>query len=601
MVKTIDNKDYYFCFETNKLDKENHHSYYFFKPIKILQLTEKKDLNDFFTELSTLSKKYYLAGFFSYELGYLFEDVFQSYSSLSFPYALFGVYEKPVLIDHNQKKRYQPKIFSQLNEKSYSISDLHLNLSKNEYQKKISQIKKYIYEGDIFQVNYTGKYKFKFTGSAEKFYHDLKRKQNVAYNVFAKIGDITILSLSPELFFKKRKNQIIVKPMKGTISRGKNLIEDEAKKTFLIHDPKNTSENVMIVDLLRNDLGKISQYGSVKVKKLFECEKYNTLFQMTSTIESTLKEKTTIKELIKSTFPSGSVTGAPKIRSMEIIKDLEKEPRYVYTGAIGFFQPNGEAQFNVPIRTILIKNNQAEMGVGSGIVYDSDKDEEFAECQLKAHFLTNKPIKEFKLITTLLYNQEFKYLTYHIKRLNESSEYFNYCFNQEKLLTQLSRLKKTLTKDKYKIRILIKKDGHFEIQKEKIETLNKNINLCISSKRTDKKNIFYYHKTTNRILYQEEFEKARKQGCFDTIFLNQENEITEGAISNIYIEKNKKLYTPPIHCGVLNGVMRQVLFDSKNNIKEKIITLKDLSEADQIYISNAVIGFQKVKLIETKN
>lgn len=587
----------YFWFETNKFDKKNYRSYYFYNPVKILSLTDPKDVKQFFSELEKLSKQYYCAGFFSYELGYLFEDIFHYNIKKPFPYAKFYAYEKPDIINHHKDKKFFTHPLSAYDKSDYKLKNLKLNISEKEYIKNIHKLKDYIYKGDIYQANYTLKYKFHFTGTAEKLYQDLKTQQNVAYNVFAKMDNFYILSLSPELFFYKNKQHIVVKPMKGTVKRGHTIEEDNQHKKWLQNDEKNKSENIMIVDLLRNDLGKISEYGSVKVTKLLESEKYNTLFQMTSTIESKLKKNISLYELIKSIFPSGSVTGAPKIRSMEIIRELEKEKRKIYTGALGFFQPDGTAKFNVPIRTILINKNKGEMGIGSGIVFDSKTCEEFSECKLKASFLIKKPVPcfDFQLIETFLFDKHYKYPGLHLKRLKKSALYFDFKYNREKIVTELEKMKKQLKNNKYKIRLLLDKSGKITTEYIKLKHQNKDYKIIISRYRTNSNDIFYFHKTTNRSLYENELKNARAKGYFDIVFLNEKEQLTEGAISNIYIKKNEHLFTPPVQCGLLNGVIRHVKIKTLNNIEKKIITLKDLYNADSIYISNSIIGFQEAR------
>lgn len=595
-MSMLHSEDCFFWFETNKVDKENFRSFYFNDPVEILTLTDPENLESFFSLLEQLTQKYYVAGFFSYELGYLLEDVFRYRKKSRFPYALFGAYKEPVIFDH-KKGAFIPESFSLPDEScDYELSNLKINISEQQYFKKLDRIKEHISRGDIYQVNYTVKYKFDFSGSALGLYQDLKQKQNVAYNVFAGFGGYRILSVSPELFFYKNRDCIKVKPMKGTFERGRSVIEDNRNKLFLANDGKNRSENVMIVDLLRNDLGRVSEYDSVKVTKMFEVEKYDTLFQMTSTIKSTLKKNLVLYGLIKGIFPSGSVTGAPKIRSMQIIRDLEKEERKIYTGSIGFFQPDGKAKFNVAIRTVLIKDGKGEMGVGGGIVHDSKMEDELHECNLKAQFLIKKPVASFKLIETLLFDKEFKHLDLHLKRLKESAEYFDFKFNRKEVMAELLNLKTFLENGKYKVRLTLDKSGKITSSYDKVNSAEKDFRITISKHRTSSSNVFYFHKTTNRKLYEQELKAARKKRFFDALFLNEKDEITEGAITNVFIEKNGMLYTPPVECGLLNGVMRQVV-TSKYNVREKTVKLMDLESADDIYISNSIIGFRKADII----
>ncbi len=394
---------------------------------------------------------------------------------------------------------------------------------------------------------------------------------------------------------------MVVKPMKGTWHRGRNISEDKKNYDIFSNDEKNRSENIMIVDLLRNDLGKISRGGSVKVEKLYEVEKYNTLFQMTSTVKSVLDSNTSIYDLIKSIFPSGSITGAPKIRSMEIIKELEKEERRIYTGSIGFFMPGGDSVFNVAIRTILLNGNKGEMGIGGGIVYDSTPEDEFRECKLKADFLVQKAIPEFSIIETILYDKkQYEHLDLHIKRMRESAEYFDYIFNEENLMQYLNDLQNSMADGRYKVRVLLDRFGHFSLTHTKIENQNNHedierLKVAISERRTKSSDIFLFHKTTVRDLYEKEFALSRERGFFDVIFLNENGEITEGSITNIYAKINGALITPPLECGLLNGTIRQSLLDN-NNVTEKKLSLLDLQNAEAVYISNAIIGFREAIL-----
>ncbi|MFH1958509.1 MAG: aminodeoxychorismate synthase component I [bacterium] len=588
----MNRRNFFAWFETNRRDSENFRSYYFREPAEVIELTRKEDAGKFFRKLDKLGEKYFLAGFFSYELGYLFEDVFDFKKKSMFPYALFCAYEKAAVFDHRKKRFVSGSFLFPRGKNAYRVKNLRLNITEKKYVKNINVIKKHIYDGDIYQANYTIKCKFDFAGSPLGLYLDLKRKQRVPYGVFARFGDYYILSLSPELFFTRKGRALTVKPMKGTVSRGRIESEDRKNFCFLPADAKNRSENVMIVDLLRNDIGRISIPGSVRVRKLFEVEKYDTLFQMTSTIESVLKKNIRSSELIKSIFPSGSVTGAPKIESMKIIKKLEKEERGVYTGALGFFEPGGNAKFNVAIRTVLIHKGKGEMGTGGGIVYDSSAADEFRECKLKASFLTQKPVS-FGLIETILFDGNFKHLDLHMKRMKNSAGYFDFKFDGKKLQSRLKALKTKLGNAGHRVRVLLDEAGGFKITSAARDDAEKEYRVRLSDKRTDSRNIFLFHKTTNRSLYAAELAKARRDGFFDVLFLNEKEEITEGSITNVYIRKRGRLYTPPVESGLLPGIMRRVLM-KKYKIREKIIGLNEFFSADAVYVSNSIIGWKKV-------
>lgn len=577
-----------FRFETGKKDKNNRKSYYFRDPVKVIKLTDPAKTKDYFKELESLSKKYYLAGFFSYELGYLLEEKFPLPKRNKFPYALFCAFSRAEVRDEPKENR---------RNESYKISNLRLSIPQKVYRRNLRKIKDYIRAGDTYQVNYTMKYKFGFSGSPAALYEDLKKKQNVAYNVFAQFGETSFLSLSPELFFRKNGKEMLVRPMKGTVKRGINIEEDIKNKSFLKTDLKNRSENLMIVDLLRNDLGRIAETGSVRTRSLFDVEAFNSLFQMTSDISARLKRNIPLYDVFKSLFPCGSVTGAPKIRSMEIIRELETEPRGIYTGGIGFFMPGGKAVFNVAIRTLLIEKNKGEMGIGGGIVADSGARDEYEECKLKGLFLTKKREKDFQLIETLPFQKTYRYLNLHLKRMKESALYCEYPFNRLIIIELLDRLKKRLNPDfLYKIRILLNRNGVFKVTHEKIKHLDAPFRITVSTNRINSCNWYQYFKTTNREFYNREWKKAQQKGYYDTIFLNEKNQVAEGAVTNVYAEKNGIIYTPPIECGILDGTIRQVML-KKKNVKEKILRISDLKKADAVYISNSVIGFRKAKLI----
>lgn len=357
----------------------------------------------------------------------------------------------------------------------------------------------------------------------------------------------------------------------------------------------------MIVDLLRNDLGKISQTGSVKVAKLFAVEKYKTLLQMTSTIESKLKSKISFWDFFSSLFPSGSVTGAPKIRTMEIIKDLEKEPRKIYTGAIGYFSPKHDAVFNVAIRTLLIENARGEMGIGSGITYSSHPLDEFKECKLKAQFLTRPA---FQLIETmLLKGGRIFLLELHLARLKRSAEFFGFYYKKNIISSRLREtIKKLSGKSAYRLRLLLDANGHVSIETAPLPLLPESgikHKICVSAHRINPNNVFLYHKTTNRNLYDLEYKKYKALGYYDVIFTNNKNEVTEGAISNIILQKKGIFYTPPIASGILPGVFREYFIKKHpHKIKQTKIKMSDLKTADNLFCMNSVRGLVKVSLVQ---
>jgi len=325
---------------------------------------------------------YYLAGYLSYEAGYALRGLTAlSKEEHAFPLLHFFAFKSPqklTALDINQ----------QWGDSEFLIDNLKLNMSAAAYGKAFKQIKQHIRRGDTYQVNLTAKYKFNIKGSVKALYQQLRTRQKVAYSAFMHMPEYDILSLSPELFFSKINTTMRVKPMKGTMPRAVDAARDVANREFLKTDPKSMAENTMIVDLLRNDLSAISKPGSVQVSRLLEVESFETVHQMTSCIQSEVERDLPFATIMQHLFPCGSITGAPKRRTMEIIRDLEYEPRHIYTGAIGYITPENNMCFNVPIRTLLCRGSEGELGVGGGIVHDSTEQAEFEELQLKARFFT---------------------------------------------------------------------------------------------------------------------------------------------------------------------------------------------------------------------
>ena len=372
--------------ETLLLDKENKFSYLFLDLKDELCFYKGDDLVVFFQKLEKYLKQgFYLAGYFSYEFGYMFEEKLQCFLkkySGDIPLVWLGVFKKPVSFISSS-------VNNKLLVKDYKLTNGNFNLNFPEYKKSLRKIKQSIIKGDTYQINFTFKNRFKFKGNACGLYSYLKSIQPTAYGAFINNGSGKILSFSPELFFRRKQKQIMVKPMKGTMKRGSRLQQDKKLKEKLRQSVKDQAENIMIVDLLRNDLGKIAEKGSVKTEELFKIESYPTLFQMISVVTAKLQNKVKWLDIFKALFPSGSVIGAPKISSMEIIKRREEEPRGVYTGCIGYIAPNNQACFNVAIRTLMINKSKAQMGIGSGIVYDSTAKKEYQESLLKSKFLND--------------------------------------------------------------------------------------------------------------------------------------------------------------------------------------------------------------------
>ena len=571
--------------ETVRRDQLNKNNLLFEHPVKVLACHDPKDVRMCFRKMEKyLAQGYYLAGFFSYELGYVLEEALAQTASFSqHPLLRFGVFEQPP-----RRPAYVPS-----NGNHYYLTKPQLEAGRTDYSKAVSAIRDLIVRGETYQINYTTKCLFDFTGNVFDFYAALKARQKVSYSSMISFDGDYILSLSPELFFRiDRRRNITVKPMKGTAPIS-------TPPAWLSHDPKNTSENVMIVDLLRNDLGRICTPGTVRVQELFKVEEYETLWQMTSTVTGKLKADLNYYDIIKSLFPCGSVTGAPKIQSMKIIRSLEKEPRNIYTGAIGYFAPNGEAVFNVAIRTIDLKQKsgggfRAAMGVGSGIVFDSQADAEYEECRLKAKFLMDaRP--DFALIETMLFEKgRIRHLNQHLARLKASAGFFAIPWSIRNIRSELKKYAGNLSGGA-RVRLLLKSSGEITLEHSPVPAKPENPVISISGLTSFSDDPFLHHKTTHRRLYDEEYRKYSARGYFDIIFTNEKSQITEGAISNIFVRQKGRWYTPSLACGLLAGIERNKMI-RKLKAQEKILYAKDLQSADQILLTNSVRGAIKVVL-----
>lgn len=615
ILEYLKDKDNFVLLWTGKVDELNNYSYILCFPSKIICSFNGSNIFASLKELEeAVEDGYYVAGFICYEVGYLFEESILKGQQLvvdpQLPLLWFGVYENPHIYDHRLQRFISSDQFLKVDtsnrnwsvrQPNVQIHSLRNNIDRQRYLIDILSIKEAIARGETYQVNYTFKHKFRFDCSPEDLFLSLCMRQSASYSAFIRLGDIYILSLSPELLFRRKDNHVMLKPMKGTIKRGVDNKDDRLRAEMLYNSVKDRAENVMIVDLLRNDIGRISKVGSVRVSKLYEIEKYETLFQMTSTIESELRTDVSWTELLRSVFPSGSVTGAPKINTMRIIRSLEEEPRGVYTGSIGFIRPDNSSVFNVAIRTVVlnVRTGRAEMGIGSGITYSSEAEKEFDECLLKAKFLTST-YHDFQLIETMLWHDRSYYLLeLHLERLRDSAEYFGFMFDEGSVLRSLEEYSKAFSDhERYRVRMLLFRDGSISLSSE---VLNSEPEQAIkkakfSSLRTDPSDRFLYHKTTNRHLYDSELKKARLEGFYDVIFMNNRGEVTEGAISNIVIREGDRFYTPPVDCGLLNGVYRRHLFRSGFPLEERVLYQDDIYKADEVYLINSVRGMVKVCL-----
>ena len=554
----------------------------FTNPIKELKTRHLDQLEELLTEIEGWQEKgYYAVGYVSYEAAPAFEEKFQVHSApLQKEYLLyFTIHDKAeqASIPLTYEEVEMPATWQGLT-------------SEQEYQKAIETIHHHIRQGDTYQVNYTVQLCAELNHEDSlAIYNRLVVEQNAAYNAYVEHDETAILSISPELFFEEYRGQLTTRPMKGTTNRGLTLEQDREQAAWLAQDAKNRAENMMIVDLLRNDMNRISQTGSERVEHLCSVEQYSTVWQMTSTIKSQLHEGIGLAELFKALFPCGSITGAPKISTMAIIKATEKAARGVYCGTVGICLPDQRRIFNVAIRTIQLEGRNAIYGVGGGITWDSTWKSEYIETQQKSAVLYRKNPR-FDLISTgKVTDGKLTLQDQHLQRLTEAASYFAYPFDQDKLEQELEETSAQLDKGQdYRLRIALKKDGSIELETTPLLPLTKTFRKAKLLEQTaNLAQPFTYFKTSHRphlTLEQQE------QICY-----NSQGQLLETSIGNLLLELDGKLYTPPAELGLLKGIYRQQLLDEGQAI-EKILTLSDLAKADKIYACNAVRGLYELEL-----
>jgi para-aminobenzoate synthetase/4-amino-4-deoxychorismate lyase len=599
--------------ETARTDPSNGHSYLFLSPLETIAAHALDELPGVFQRIEqALAEGRHVAGYVNYECGQHFALQRESLSTSAnnpsaLPLAWFGVYAEPFVFDHATGQfvgEAPPEIEAEPLPASAvdHAGELRLEIEERDYVAAIDRIKRYIEAGDTYQVNFTDAVTVQLPHSAASTFGALADAQPVSYAALLNVAGSQILSLSPELFFRVAEGTgartIMTRPMKGTMRRGFDLEEDAVQSALLAADEKNLSEHVMIVDLLRNDLGRICEMGSVRVDDLFTVERYRTLLQMTSTVAGTLRGGVNWYEVFQALFPSGSITGAPKIRTMEIIEELERGPRGVYTGAIGYIAPSGAAQFNVAIRTLVLENGKARMGVGGGIVADSEAAAEYRECQLKASFLRTERA-EFQLIETMLAEHgAVNLLPLHLDRLAASAEYFGFACERVEVESAIAERLVEFASGRHRLRLLLDREGCVLLTHTPLGQQAGEVAVRISQHVVDSRDVYLRHKTTRRDLYDRELAAARAAGFDEVLFVNERGELTEGAISTIFVRRNGCLLTPPLSSGVLPGVLRRSILESDAAAGEGVVTLDDLCRAEDVFIGNSLRGLRRVNRLD---
>jgi len=481
----------------------------------------------------------------------------------------------------------------------YNSQSPDLNLkpawSQADYTSHYTRVMDYIRAGDVYQINLTFPMKGIYAGNAATLYAAFRHRQKGRYGGVVSLGrGPDIISLSPELFFRKTGDEMSMRPMKGTRPRADDTIEDNIIAQDMRAEIKSQAENLMIVDLLRNDLSRISEAGSVKVPELFSLETYPTLHQMTSRVTSTLKPGTDFARIFKSLFPCGSVTGAPKIRAMEIIDELEDTPREAYCGSLGYIDPDGDACFNVGIRTLILEGEKIRYSVGSGLVLDSDPADEYAECLLKADVVRPQAAD---LIETLRWDVEtgFARLPLHKSRMQHAARELGYKFSSKRFDTVLQSVSAMRPQ---RVRLSLSRNGQFTLeQTDYIAAARLSISLSKYALTSDVQ--ITAHKVSHRQFYEGEQERiSALTGADEVLFTNPRNELCEGSFTSLFIEKDGQYLTPPLSCGLLPGILRAEMIET-GHAKEAVLTVDDLCSADKIYLGNSLRGLIPATLLSS--
>ncbi|AKZ64750.1 anthranilate synthase [Herbaspirillum hiltneri N3] len=485
------------------------------------------------------------------------------------------------------------------------VANVRASVDEQRFSADIARIRDYIAAGDTYQVNYTYRLHFDAWGEPVSLYNKLRARQPVPYGALIRLPDERwVLSFSPELFVRHTQGKLLAQPMKGTAPAHDDAAKNSRRADQLANDEKNRAENLMIVDLLRNDLGRVAVAGSVQVPHLFAVGRFGQVLQMTSTVTAQLRDDAHIADVVAALYPCGSITGAPKRRTMQIIRELESTPRGIYTGAIGWFDAAppertlGDFCLSVPIRTLVLQAPQngvrsGEMGVGAGIVYDSKAAGEFAECRLKSAFLTGLD-SDFSLFETIHADRDngCRHLDLHVQRLQGSAAYFNFAFDETAVRNALTQVCAQLpSATPYRLRLDLFRDGAIRLQQGVLSPLGATVKVFISPTPSASNALFLRHKTSVRTAYDEAWKEAERRGGFDTLFFNERDELTEGGRSNVFVRLDGRWYTPPLAAGALPGVMRSVLLaDAAYAASERSITRDELRRAEAVMICNALRG-----------
>ncbi|HEV2859687.1 MAG TPA: aminodeoxychorismate synthase component I [Pyrinomonadaceae bacterium] len=527
----------------------------------------------------------YAAGFVAYEAAPAFDSSLVVRAGGDVPLLWFGLFDGPAGA-------------GPVSGGEFEVTGWEPSVSRREYARRVGEARELIASGYTYQVNYTLRLRARLRGDDFAFYERLLAAQRTRYGAYVNAGRFRVLSASPELFFEREGQAVRTRPMKGTARRGRWLEEDEGAAARLAASAKDRAENVMIVDLLRNDLGRVSEFGSVRAAPLFEVERYPTVFQMTSTVGATLREGTTLEDIFAALFPCGSVTGAPKVSTTRIIAGLEDSPRGVYCGAVGVVAPGGDALFNVGIRTAVVDgaSGAVEYGTGGGVTWDSNAADEYAEALDKARLLSEGGT-DFELLETMrLEGGQYALLEEHLERLASSAKYFDFRLSETEIRAALAGHAAQHPSGARRVRLLVARDGRARVESGPLGEARREgpAHVALAGRPVSRLDRFLYHKTTRREVY--EARRAEHPGAFDVLLRNEEGELTEFTNGNLVVELEGRRWTPPRECGLLAGTFRARLLRA-GEAEERVLTPADLRRASRCWFVNSVRGWVEVQFV----
>jgi len=533
-----------------------------------------------------VAKGLHAAGFVAFEAAPAFDSAFAVHPpDPRLPLAWFALYERREVADPPYEAA----------ARAVEPGPWRIDLGEEAYRERVERIRGLIAAGDSYQVNLTARLTAPFDGDPLALYERLCLGQRSGFCAFLDLeGGRSVVSASPELFFRLDKAGLELRPMKGTRPRGRWPAEDRALAAELAASPKDRAENLMIVDLLRNDAGRVAAFGGVRAERLFQVERYETVHQMTSTIRAVPREDAGLAEVFRALFPCGSVTGAPKVRTMQIIREVETGPRGVYCGAIGFVSP-GEAVFSVGIRTLLLDAaaGTAELGVGSGIIWDSEAGAEYRECWSKADFTRRAPA-DFRLLETMRWEpgNGFRLLDRHLARLADSAEYFGYAFDADDAVRRLRDATRGWEAPA-RVRITVDRGGSISIEAVPYAAGAEPVRVAIAAEPVDSRDPLLYHKTTRREAYER--RAASRPECDDVVLVNERGELTESTIASLVVRLDGVPWTPPLDSGLLPGVFRAELL-ARGELRERVLRPDDLARAEEVWLISSLRGWRRAVL-----